>query len=796
MTLSSDSIPSPAGSDRTVAPVGFARAALLWERIWQRLWPATGVLGVLLAAGLAGLFEPLPWILHAVAISVAVTAAGLLLERTFSDFRMPTWEDGARRIEHDSGLSDRPITEGNDRLAAGRGDAYAEALWRETLKRRLLAARNLRVGWPSPKLGERDPRALRFVVLLLLIAAVLFSNTSWREKLGQAFLASENANGVVSGLDAWIDPPAYTGLAPIYLSPAMHDTITVPANSRLNVRVHGADYAPILSFGSSLKDGGGVTGKDGEYQSAATLGQSGTVKVRASGRTLGAWDLNVVPDAAPKIAFDGKPGKTDRAALKIPFTASDDYGVVSVRAVIRPRGRPGKPISVEIALPSQSAKSVKEAAFHDFTAHPYAGLDVTLTLEARDGAGQVARTAAFPLRLPARVFTNPLARSLVEQRQDLAADNKAAPHVLLALDALTIAPDLFYSDAKNIYTALRSAYNALNHAKKAEDYQRVEDVLWQTALALEQGGLLNAAQELRRIQQLLTEALAAGAPQEVIDALLQRYQDAMQRYMQLLAQNPQAVPPGPPPLDTKTLSQQDLQTLLRMIQQMAAAGDREGAARALALLQGLLENLRMTQGTGSGSGPMSPEDKKLSDAVKNLGDLMGQQRSLLDKTYRQQQGNGDPKDGGPKGLSQQQGDIKNKLGEIMKGLSGKDGGKDKLGDAGRQMGNAENQLGGNDTDSAVDSENKALESMRNGADALAKTLMQHMGQQQGQNGSEDPLGREEGSRGPSFGKGVKVPAESELARARNILQELRRRAGERERPALEHDYIDRLLKQF
>ena len=43
---------------------------------------------------------------------------------------------------------------------------------------------------------------------------------------------------------------------------------------------------------------------------------------------------------------------------------------------------------------------------------------------------------------------------------------------------------------------------------------------------------------------------------------------------------------------------------------------------------------------------------------------------------------------------------------------------------------------------------------------------------------------------------VKVPDKSDLQRAREILQELRKRAAERGRPQEELDYIDRLLKQF
>ena len=41
-----------------------------------------------------------------------------------------------------------------------------------------------------------------------------------------------------------------------------------------------------------------------------------------------------------------------------------------------------------------------------------------------------------------------------------------------------------------------------------------------------------------------------------------------------------------------------------------------------------------------------------------------------------------------------------------------------------------------------------------------------------------------------------LPPASAVERARSILDELRRRAGERARPRDELDYIDRLLRRF
>ena len=63
-------------------------------------------------------------------------------------------------------------------------------------------------------------------------------------------------------------------------------------------------------------------------------------------------------------------------------------------------------------------------------------------------------------------------------------------------------------------------------------------------------------------------------------------------------------------------------------------------------------------------------------------------------------------------------------------------------------------------------------------------------------GGRDPLGRNMGDGGMEALEGVEIPDQMELRRARRILDELRRRRGERSRPPVELDYIDRLLQQF
>ena len=60
----------------------------------------------------------------------------------------------------------------------------------------------------------------------------------------------------------------------------------------------------------------------------------------------------------------------------------------------------------------------------------------------------------------------------------------------------------------------------------------------------------------------------------------------------------------------------------------------------------------------------------------------------------------------------------------------------------------------------------------------------------------DPLGRPTSSDGAFDQSDVKIPDENILQKSRQILNELRRRAGERSRPVIELDYIERLLKRF
>ena len=796
MTNLQDSIASRPGwkTERHERYIALARLVLAWERIWPALWPATGIIGLYIAAAFFGLSDVLPGVLRSLVFAAVLAGTGYALYREFRNWRTPGWEEAARRVERDSALPHRPITERGDQIAVGAGDPFAESLWRAHIVQLLGGLERLKLAPPSPGLAAKDSRALRYLVLLAACAALLYAGHDWQRRLALAFSFDEGARAPIATLDAWITPPAYTGWAPLYLRPGTTGKIAVPAGSQLVLRVHGGRTAPQLQF--YPEPAGGIpefAGESGVWGTSTKLAAGARVTISDAGQRLGSWQITAIADQPPVIAFAARPGRTERDALKIAYTAADDYGVVSARAIIRPVARDGHAkLALDLPLSAPPAKTISETFYRDLTAHPFAGLDVQITLEARDALGQIGRTRPMFMRLPERIFTNPLARALVEQRQELALNGmQARSPVAEILEGLSIAPQHFYANQPNIYLGLRTTYWTLRDARDAGDIARTEDLLWQIATALEQGGLLDAAAQLRAIQQLLSQALAQGAPQSVIDSLLQRYQQALQNYLRALAQNGTHAG-GPVPKDAKVITPKDLEAMLNAIQQLAQTGARAKAQQLLAMLQSLLENMH------PGGAASAQADKALSGAVQGLGDIIGRQRQLLDKSLRQSQGAGDPKDGGGKGLANQQEQLHGDLDRLLKGLGGhKLSGPDTLGGAGSAMGDAQSALGRGDFGSASDAQKNALQALEQAAGQLAQQMMKQAGQ--GQNGQseegEDPLGRSNGANG-GVGGDTRLPAASEIQRARQILEELRRRAAQPGRSKQELDYIDRLLREF
>jgi uncharacterized protein (TIGR02302 family) len=453
--------------------------------------------------------------------------------------------------------------------------------------------------------------------------------------------------------------------------------------------------------------------------------------------------------------------------------------------------------------------------------------------------------------LPERPFTKPLARALIEQRKLLIEDPRYSDQVLKALMALTTAPEGFIDDTR-VYLPLRATVHRLGGRKiTREVLDETIDQLWHTALRIEDGDLSEAEKNLRDIQDRLAKALEDGASDEEIRKLMQELRQAFQEYAQEMQKqngDQQQQQQSGDNKDQQQLSAEDLDRMMREMEQMAENGLRDQAKDMLAQMRDLMERLQQ----GQQNAEQQRQNKEMAEQLKKLGEAVGEQQSIMDDTFeeskQQQQGQGgqqmrqsqpgqkgkpgqgmqadrsgqsgqgddqgdmglrergtDEGQGQARGqqtreqLAQRQAQLREKIDQMRRDMQQKGLGEDeKLGAASEAMDKAEDALREGDLDEASEQQSQALQEMREGAEQMAQQMQQNGNQQAGENGdnSRDPMGRPQRSQGPDQGRSVKVPDQIDIQRAREVLEELRKRAGDAQRPQLELDYIDRLLRWY
>lgn len=821
-----------------------ARLALLWERVWPALWPVVFVLGAFAVLALFDVLPLLPGIAHAVALTlfaVALAAAVWFGWRSARAGGLPDRIAARRRIERASGLSHRPLEALADR-PSGPLDGPAMTLWEAHQRRMAAAIRQLRVGWPAAGLARRDPWGVRAVLAMLLLLGAIDAGADWRDRVVHAFTAKlgGGAPAVAASFDLWLTPPEYTGLAPQFLRAGDSETARVAAGSVLLAQVHGGGAVPKLEIDDQPQEFAAVDQHNFRVETKLTAGKR--IALSQGGTVLGQWPIEIIPDNPPTIGFAQPPKPTPRAALRLDYKAADDYGVESAKAVITRRDdKSGEKIELELPLPGLHLKEAEATSYHDLSPHPWAGLPVDMRLVATDALGQTGESQPLTMVLPERAFHNPVARAIVDQRKELAKDPRSAPAVAEILGDLNTRPQL-YGDDVVVYLALHAAQENLARDNGKETIAAIQPLLWDTALRIEDGHMSLAERELRRLQQQLQDALAKGAPDSEIDQLMQELRQALDQYLQALAQDMQRHQSEPTtPVDpSRVLTGRDLQRMLDRARDLARNGSRDQAREMLSQLQNMLENLRAAR----------PDDMQQRGAgqaqqmMRNLHDLMQRQQQLLDKSFRAQRQRGQQNRNGQMGQQQgrqpgqqqgqsgqepgddqadagdtgemgeaagQQEALRHGLGDMMRQFG--EGGEipEPFGRAERAMRDATGALQRGKPGQAIGPQTEALDQLQQAARDFAQQLQQRFGEGLGvPNGNgpgqsdndprervdRDPFGRPMSNNG-TFDQGdVKIPDEDILQKSRRILDELRRRSSERSRPTIELDYIDRLLKRF
>jgi uncharacterized protein (TIGR02302 family) len=563
---------------------------------------------------------------------------------------------------------------------------------------------------------------------------------------------------------------------------------SVPAASHLTVSVTGGSGVPVLAlYGRSTP----FKSLDQEsFQADQDLTTGGRLSVRRNGTELAAWDLTVIADQPPTVAWAEPPGPspTDRQLLRLPWRTSDEYGVVTLQAELHLRDRKdASPLVISIPVPGD-AKSAHGVDEQDLTANPWAGLPVTGELVARNAPGLVGRSTVANFVLPERFFHNPVARALIALRKGLSLHPQDRDAAVGALDALLMQPQAFGQDF-GAYLNLGAIYYLLENDKSADAVPRAQDRMWELALHMEEGSLDRTARELERARQAAQDALQKAlqnptdanrqALEQKLRELEKAIHDRMQALLEQLRRSGQQLPNA---ADMQRLSSQDMRRLAEQAREAARQGDMKTAEQRMAELQRMLDALRNAHAMTAEEMRRMQQLRRGQQQMGALQDLVGRQGGLLDHAQRREQDQSQLGQPGDQQADQQtdqqasqpsdqQGDngqqreadrriqqaLRRALGEMMQqfgDLTGKI--PPSLGEADQAMRDAGQALSQGQDKPAADAEQRAIEALQKGGQQMSQQMAQQFGASQSgeanQQGDQPGLALQDGpDNGPGLG---------------------------------------------
>ncbi|MGI3209935.1 TIGR02302 family protein [Roseovarius tibetensis] len=593
--------------------------------------------------------------------------------------------------------------------------------------------------------------------------------------------------------------------------------------------------------------------RDGALRIDGPGGRAWTVEATADAPP----EIRVLSDEA-EVAFDGQmrlpfEARDDYGVVSGTAVIELDLDAVERRHGLAVPPEPRDPLTLDLPMPLAGDRTeFSEALIENLSQHPWAHLPVVLRMQAEDAVGQTGLSRPVDMALPARRFFNPMAAAVIEQRRDLLWSRDNARRVAQVLRAVSYQPREGLFRSEKAYLRMRVIIRRLeagiaDDGLSTAERDEIAQALWDLGVLLEDGDVGDALERMRNAQERLSEAMRNGASEEEIARLMQDLRDATQDYLRQKMQQAQRDDPdgGDDQRSAENMmqmNQQDLQDMMDRIQELMNEGRFAEAQQALEEFQQMMENMQVTQGQG-GEG-QSPGQQ----AMEGLAETLRDQQGLSDDAFRDLQDQFDP--GGQSGPSQgepgqgdregqpgqggqgsrngmqpgegQGGDGQGRAGSLsdrqealrrelqrqrqgLPGLGGEAGeaAREALERAERAMEGAEESLRDDDLPGAIDDQADAMEALREGMRNMGEAMAQQQtpgGQGEGEGppgqAQADPLGREAGQGGRVGTQDDLLQGEDVYRRARDLLDEIRRRSGEGDRPDIELDYLERLLDRF
>lgn len=855
------------------------QGAIVLERLLRCFWPAVSWALLVLAVVRVGLLSNASPTMLAVILLIAAVCGVYLLLKALRVFRWPSRVDAINRL--DETLPGRPLQTLGDHQAVGADDPASIHLWARHLQRMAAAANQSSAAKPDPRLASRDPWALRLMAIFLCASALIFARVDPVQSLVDGLNPQGENIAAGPSFEGWAEPPAYTGKPAIYLNKAgKWALLELPQGTLVTLRIYGGTNSTTLTETvSKFTDTKLPEAETDLAEVSFKINQSGMITLSPSAGDPVKWAITVIPDLPPKVELTDKVTRTIQGALKMPFHATDDYGVIDGTVTIalqldqvdRRHGLILEPedraqVVLDLPLPfNRSTDDFTQTVVEDLAEHPWAGLPVKITLQVQDDAGQSGAIPEITVPMPGKRFFDTLAGAIAEQRRDLLWNRDNAKRVAMILRAITHQPSTIFDEEK-AYLVVRSALRRLeiNAANGLSDEIRdeVAELLWKAALLIEDGDLSDARARLKRAQDRLSEAMKNGATDEEIAELMEELRKASKQYMRQLAREQRENPKKDELAGEQRgmeVSPDQLQQMLDRIEELMKQGRMDEARELMQQLQQMMENMQVTErGQGTDGEPGEHDMEDMQDTLRQQQDLadetfrkrqeefnQARRRQMQQQQGQQQQGQnqqgvqpegdrqgqqqGNQQQGSQQGRKQGEGNNQrqdgqgNQLNDLaerqqaLRDLLSERRGQLSTGDpndenaiqrslqeAERQMDQAGKSLQQGDTEGALDGQANAMEALRQGmremeqADSGEGTQQPlGQGQKQGQTagGRRDPLGRS-GNRDALGETNGPLSVEESYRRSREVMDEIRKRSGDRTRPMLELDYLKRLLDRF
>ncbi|WP_034453236.1 TIGR02302 family protein [Bartonella quintana] len=777
---------------------------IFFERIWIRLLPFFLVLSLFCSLSWLGIFGILGYWPHLLLLGLMLfSVVGSLF--FLVSFRFPTVGEVNRCLEQANNLKNQPLSVQTDHLCSENDEGFRGVIWREHQRRMAKQLYHLKTGFAYPNSAACDPLALRSLCVLLCVCAFSFSFGSLGGRLADAFDLRPFIDETSMRIDVWVTPPAYTGVAPIYLTQGETTHFAVPEGSKMVVRVVNGAGVTVKAF--SEEDAHEILFSKKSEKTALNdpIVHFETYLERSTGLFVSSrhkqqqWHLQMIKDQHPTIHWLEKPGRILTGSLEFQYELDDDYGVTKAFVEIEPfldqhksADSLYKAPEIQLLLPRDGRGKMRMV--QDVSGHPWAGSEVKITLVTEDGARQQGRSKTFVMTLPQRVFSNPIARAVIELRRLLALDASKKERVLDMLSTLLVRPEEGLQNAIH-FLVLKSAWTRLSMAKTEGDLRNVADYLWQIALSIEGNQLESAQKNLKQAQAALRDALRYGVPTKEIERLMANLRQAMDDYVHTLAEKAQDK--SNPSLPN--LSENTLQKKLNLIEEMAKMGSSFAAEQLLAEVEQILDYLQVRKGN-QGAEQSKNQFAQMKEKMDQLGDLMRRQQEILNETHQlemeQRFGENVPEKQS-KSLKKRQTELQSELSTLEKELSAqKVEQSDKLKKAEEKMNSAEAALDHGDYQISIQNQSDALEALRQGAQNVLEKMREIL-KEAGDNKNavssrEDPLGRPLSSKIDQGQEGI-VPQKSDQMHARQILEEIRKRLSRGHIPEVEKNYLEKLL---